>query len=80
MNDELFQPCPVCQGAGQLETEQGATSCVACVPMRVVPVGMNLREVVCTRNERDRYKQLLKASVSRIAKTLGQPSHSYSAD
>lgn len=44
--DDLYQPCVACAGTGKVETEnKGEIDCPGCKPIRVMPVGVNARQL-----------------------------------
>jgi hypothetical protein len=44
--DDLYQPCVACEGTGKVETEsKGEIDCPGCEPIRVMPVGVNARQL-----------------------------------
>lgn len=46
MSDDLYQRCVACEGSGNVPTEnRGELHCPACEPIRVMPVGVNARQL-----------------------------------
>lgn len=43
--DDLYEPCPICDGTGCHKTREGSVECSVCKVMRVVPVGINSRQL-----------------------------------